>query len=289
MPMKAQNPELWAAERIIAMLEEGALPPWRKTWTGGGLPQNGSSKREYNGLNRWLLMMAPYASPYFLTFKQIAKLGGKVRKGEKSWPVYFWGSRDGTDAEGNQKRSVFCKGYRVFNIEQTEGIPADKIPTTPEGTEFEHDPIAACEAVSAGYAGAPVVKQGGGRACYSPIRDEVCMPEAKQFEHREHYYSVLFHEYTHSTGHSTRLNRSELTSLTDQYAYSKEELVAEFGAAMLAAQCGIERDTIENSAAYIKGWASRLKSDPEMLVFASRDAGKAVDHILGKTYGKDKD
>ena len=53
------------------------------------------------------------------------------------------------------------------------------------------------------------------------------------------------------------------------------------GAAFLCAEAGIEDPTIDNSAAYIAGWLSFLRSDPKALVVAGAQAQKAADHVLG--------
>jgi len=283
--MKAQNPELWAAERILSLLEEGGLPPWKKSWSSAGaLPQNMTSRRTYNGLNRWMLMMAPYGNPFYLTFKQVSQLGGKVKKGEKSWPVYFWGSRENKDG----KKYVFCKGYKVFNIEQCEGLDEAKIPSL-EVETHDHDPIEAAETLAKGYKGAPTVQQDGSRCYYAPLTDSVGMVPLEQFGEPEHYYSALFHEYAHSTGHESRLDREGIVKLTGHgsHEYSQEELVAEFTSAMLCAMAGIGQEVVENQAAYISGWHKRLKGDPEALVFASRNATKAFNHITGHSYDKE--
>ena len=63
--------------------------------------------------------------------------------------------------------------------------------------------------------------------------------------------------------------------------YGREELVAEFTSAMLCGVAGIETSTIENSAAYIKGWTKAIKNDPKMLITAGGQAQKAADYILG--------
>ncbi len=51
---------------------------------------------------------------------------------------------------------------------------------------------------------------------------------------------------------------------------SKEELVAEMGAAFLSGYCGTEHRTLENSAAYIQGWLKALKNDKTSLDPSSR-------------------
>jgi antirestriction protein ArdC len=108
------------------------------------------------------------------------------------------------------------------------------------------------------------------------------------FESAEGYYSTLFHELTHSTGHKSRLNRFEENSTDHQFgseSYSKEELIAEMGAAMLAGMAGISQVTLSNSASYLQSWIKRLKSDSRLIISAASHAQKAADYILGKTEG----
>ena len=82
----------------------------------------------------------------------------------------------------------------------------------------------------------------------------------------------------HCTGHSKRLNR-DLSGHFADFSYSQEELIAEMGAAYLCGLCGIQTKTIDNSAAYIKGWLSKFKSDNKFLVMAASKAQHAVDYI----------
>lgn len=102
------------------------------------------------------------------------------------------------------------------------------------------------------------------------------MPEKELFFSDEEYYSTLFHELVHSTGHNKRLNRLKV----GKENYAKEELIAEIGNAFLCAETGIEQITLENSTAYIKNWLGALKSDEKYIIFAAAQAQKAVDYIL---------
>ena len=275
-------PEIWTAERIIELIGQGNLPPWAKSWSVSAehAPHNLlNPKASYRGLNFMLLTMVSemLGSPFFITPKQLFALGGKIREGEKTWPVHFFSTKPYKDKDGEEKRGFFCKGYKVFNITQTEGIPAEKIPVLPEPETFTHTPIEACERLAKGYATCPEVTHQGNRACYSPSEDRIRMPERNRFKTSEEYYCTLFHEMVHSTGHSSRLNRDAVQHVNfGSHLYSEEELVAEFGAAML---CG-KASVIENSAAYIKSWSKKLK--PEMLVLGSRAARKAFEYVIGE-------
>src|ERR1700740_277592 len=123
-------------------------------------------------------------------------------------------------------------------------------------------------------------------AFYRSSADMVGMPSRSCFESPEAYYSTLFHELTHSTGHPSRLNRFAEDSTDHQFgseSYSREELIAEMGAAMLAGIAGISHATLGNSASYLQAWINRLKSDSRLIISAASHAHKAVDYILGRT------
>ena len=105
------------------------------------------------------------------------------------------------------------------------------------------------------------------------------------FRSAEAYYSALFHEMVHSTGHETRLNRFDSKTYNRPFAsneYSKEELIAELGNAYLCAEAGIDNTELENNAAYIQAWLKALKNDKKLLFSASSQAMKATEYILGK-------
>ncbi len=243
-------------DTIIKKLEEGTVP-WHMPWSSDG-PRNLISGKAYRGINVFLLGSLGYMSPYWLTFKQAQSLGGHVNKGEKSVPVVFWKtwSQMETDSDTGKHEKVsrfVLRYYRVFNLEQCT-LPAEEIPQA-DPTLKSFDPIPKAESVVTAMPNAPEITHQSHRACYSPILDIVNMPKAESFDAPENYYSTLFHELTHSTGHGSRLDRKGITDPVrfGSHDYSKEELVAEMGAAFLSGHCGIEDRILDNSAAYIQG------------------------------------
>ena len=186
------------------------------------------------------------------TLNQARQLGAHVRKGEKSTLVSFWKSseyaKENHDTgETENKTSVLLRYYRVFNIEQCEGLKALC------GDEHKPvQPLAECESIANGMPNPPRIEQHS-QAFYRPSADMVGIPSRSCFESPEGYYSTLFHELTHSTGHKSRLNRFEENSTDHQFgseSYSKEELIAEMGAAKLTGMAGIPQLTLSNSASY---------------------------------------
>lgn len=269
-------------DTIINSLEQGLIP-WRCPWLSE-MPKNLVSKKEYRGINTLILACSPFPSPYWLTYKQSQELGGHVKKGEKSTTIIFWKFLDGTDEKGQPKRIPLARAYHVFNLAQCEDIEEGKIPKTKKeknGEDF--DPIEGCEKIVNKMPNAPSISIGS-LATYDLKSDMVEMPPSSSFDSPSLYYSTLFHELTHSTGHTSRLNRASIMEKPGYLSswYCKEELIAEFGAAFLSGKCGIEQETIKNSPSYIFGWLSRLKKDNRLLIQAAGAAQRATDFILGK-------
>ena len=297
-------------DRIIAELEKGNIP-WHKPWIRPtcstvwstvkvdvdppSCAYSRSTGKPYSLLNQMLLGKAGE----WATFKQISEAGGQVRKGEKSSLVVFWkfveSKRINAAGEEETERIPMLRYYNVFHVEtQAEGISPKarpvtetvSIPTGKTKSEFEWDAIEAADEVVRQYlahSGVTHRDVEGDRAFYRPSTDSIETPTKGQFKAPAEYYSTLFHEITHSTGHHSRLDRF---SAAGSHAfgsdnYSKEELVAELGAAALVNFLGIEsKATFRNSAAYIQSWLSQLKNDSKLIVSASGRAEKAVTYIL---------
>lgn len=291
-PRTKTNVYQMVTDRIIEALEQGGIP-WRKTWKSGArTAMNWVSKRAYTGINALLTNLSPYDHPYFMTFKQANALGGKIRKGAKSIPVVFWkkilkdanGQIVAESEAGNRqdlKERYVLKYYRLFNIAEIEDV-AFELPEVPVRTQST---IEACEEVVKKMPNPPVIETGEYEPCYVPPKDNIYLPSIDNFGEAEMYYSVLFHELIHATGHETRLNREAVAKAQKfgSMTYSQEELVAEIGAAFLCNKTGIELpETFENSAAYIQSWLEKLANDKRFVFKAASEAKAATQFILGK-------
>lgn len=270
-------------EKIIKQLESG-MAPWRKPWTCQ-TPANLLTQKEYRGLNVFTLASQGFPSRFWLTFNQATKLGGRIRKGEKSSPVIFWNigdERETTAQDGAKEtsRPFLLRYYSVFNLSQAEGID---IPVSLLRDMRSNNPIDTCEQIVTSMPNPPAFEQSD-KAWYSPTNDVVGMPARGLFHSSEEYYATEFHELAHSTGHAKRLHRENFDNPVSfgSESYSKEELIAEMTAAMLCGVAGIEQRILENSAAYLKTWIALLKSDSRLLVSAASQAQKAADFIQGK-------
>lgn len=266
-------------DRIIEELKKGIIP-WNKPWTGvltGAISR--STGRPYSLLNQFLLNKPGE----YLTYNQIKEAGGTIRKGEKSHIVVFWKPvKVEEEKEGVKKEKLvpMLRYYRVFHIDQCEGVE----PKYTSENLKPADPNQAGEAILDEYSertGCKIINRRDDRAYYSPSSDEIHLPLRSQFPLIAEYYSTAFHEVVHSTGHASRLNRLAATVNFGDDSYSKEELIAEIGAAVLMNQTGIEtKGSFKNSAGYIQGWLKALKNDARMIVTAASKAEKAVRFIL---------
>lgn len=268
-------------QKIIEKMENGVVP-WRRPWNSYGAVC-WRTQRPYRGINALLLEPGEYA-----TFKAIQEAGGKIKKGAQSSIVVLWKwlEVDGEESEEGEKQKIpFLRYYRVFEINsQCEGLESKM----KDAVKFDHNPIEEAEKIIAGFKDCPPIKFAPGRAFYSPGSDFISVPSIEDYKVPEEFYSTAFHELVHSTGHQKRLSREGVTKSAGfgSEVYSKEELVAEIGAAMLCALAGIDNSTIDNSAAYIKSWLTKLKKDPKMIVHAAAAAQKAADYIQGIKYSE---
>lgn len=268
-------------DRVVELLESGTVP-WHRSWGGKWQwPRNLVSGNCYRGINVFLTGCQGYSSPYWLTFKQAQKLGGNVKKGEKGTQVVFWKQWERENKEtGTVDKLPVLRYFTVFHASQCEGV---QVPET-ETPQNDFTPIEQCERAVAQFELKPSIRHDFDKAFYRPNDDLVGMPAREAFDAAESYYSVLFHELTHSTGHSSRLNRKEISESIAAFGsedYGREELVAEMGAAFMCGHCGIEQQTINNSAAYVAGWLKTIRKDAKLVIQAASAAQKAADHMLG--------
>lgn len=272
-------------DKILAMMEQGDVA-WEKPWFAVGAPMNIERKKPYQGVNVFLLGAEGRQSPWWGTIDQWNAKGAYIKKGEKSSMVVFYKplvvDKEGKDGSTVKATIPLLRYSNVFNAEQVDIDPA-KLPAVggPAGAEE----LPALEEVGlAMEKPVKIIVKGSDRAFYQPGADVITLPAKKQFKTTEGFYSTKFHEMVHSTGHSSRLDRDTLNQAGrfGDENYSREELVAELGAAMLCNMSGIETDkTLRNSATYIKGWSKALREDKKLFVKAAGQATKAVNYILG--------
>lgn len=270
-------------DRIISELEQGAAPwvkPWKDVRNGNanGQPYNPASGTIYRGANWTFLTLigSTFSSNAWVTLKQANALGGHVKAGEKGTPIVFWKPLAVKDrANPDQVTHVpMLKHYYVFNLDQCEDVA---LPVRESLAPETWEPCEKAQSLTDSLNLAGGLSHGGNRAFFRSSTDSIVMPEKGQFTSRESYYATLLHESIHATGHESRLKRLTPARFgSENYAY--EELVAELGAAMLCAHCGLDGDL--RHADYIGSWLKALKDDKKFIISAAGKAQAAMDFLV---------
>lgn len=310
-------------EKVIKGVEKAKgnpSMPWDESFLASGgylIPHNYSTKKAYRGVNILLLKQGnPYAgftNPYFLTFKQVQELKGKVKPKSKGLEVvYFTRLFKFTNQVKKQSFSTYkkekmiaflkSKGYNANQFDMLVNvIPILKYykvfnAVDIEGIDFGLKNLSTLEKAKLGYV-APSkarhkdtkntlaeliikntpkisIKHQGNSAYYTTGEDAVYMPKFESFDSANDYYRVLFHELVHATGHVKRLDR-ELGHKFGSVKYAKEELIAEFGSVFLSAQAGILWHTHGDHEKYIKNWLLAISLMQKDNTLLMRSATKA--------------
>ena len=267
-------------DRIISTLESGTIP-WHKPWKSSCGAISRATGKPYSVLNQLLL---PLEGEY-VTFKQAAEEGHPVRKGEKASAVFFFKFLETEDKDtGEIKKVPLLKYFSVFHISQCQDMKPRFAVSEQSRNDLQPDQRA--ERIIDEYiqrSGVTLNRIQSSKAYYNPRTDTIVVPELNQFNEVSEFYSTLFHEAVHSTGHSTRLNRITDVARFGSESYSKEELTAELGSSFLVNVAGLEtKSSFSNSAAYIQGWLQALQNDKRFIVSAAGKAEQAVKMILGE-------
>lgn len=283
---KTNKPNLYdtITNKILEQLAAGTAP-WHKPWgtdsSGTAMPLR-INGQPYQGVNVLLLWgragESGFKSCNWMTYRQAQELGGHVRKGEHGEMVVYANTvRRVEEVNGEEKERAipFLKSYVVFNADQIDGLPAQYyIKATTEKPEVQRHADAEKFITHTGAA----VRFGGIMAAYNPSLDLIKMPHAAQFEAMDFYYSTMFHELTHWTGHAKRCARDFSGKRDAEYA--KEELIAEMGAAFLCGHFGVNASPRADHASYIAAWLKLLNDDNRAIFKAASAAQKAVNFLL---------
>lgn len=273
-------------DEIVKAIEAGAgkfVMPWHN-WAFGAA-RNAFTGDAYRGINVLALWAAAhnraFASSYWATFKQWRDLGACVRKGEKATTIVFYKKQtiEAHDADTGETTEDFrwiVRPYSVFNADQVDGWREPTFP--PQAMVGTHEQIDNFIAAT----GADIRR--GETATYYRVPDYIAIPARERFigsdtsSPEETFYSTVFHELIHWTGHWSRLGRN-LSSCFGTADYAMEELVAELGAAFLCAEYLVLHTPRPDHAAYIAEWLAILKSDKRAIFDASTRATKAAEYL----------
>ncbi len=279
------------ANKLIEQLKAGTAP-WQLPWEPGvpRMPHNPISGTRYKGSNAMWLAMQGREDPRWMTYKQANSIDAQVQKGQHGTIVQYWKLFDLIDKkDANGKKVLGADGKPikvnvkldkpkvftavVFNAEQIEGLPEREVKQLPEWDRHQRaDKILK-------NSGVPIHNDQYDNAYYCPSTDDIHLPPEKQFSTSDLYYATALHELSHSSGHSSRLDR-DMTGRFGDESYAKEELRAEIGSLMLGDELQIGHDFGQH-AAYVDHWIKVLQDDPKEIFRASRDAEKIHGFVLG--------
>lgn len=259
-----------------------------------------------------------YKIPRFCTFDCVQRMNkpGKdgqelprvsVLRGEKSFPVMLttftcihketkekikYDDYKNLSEDEKKEYNVYprMQVFRVFNVQQTnlrEARPElwEKLekengrPEVKAGEQFDFEPVD--RMISENLWICPIRPMHQDSAYYSITKNEIIVPEKRQFKDGEAFYGTLFHEMTHSTGAKGVLDRLEPTAFGSK-EYAREELVAELGSALVSQRYGMTKHIKEDSCAYLKSWLDSLKESPQFIKTTLMDVKKASSLITQK-------
>lgn len=301
------------AQRVLEAMEQENLTPWEQAWAYDpkAVARNYCTARPYRGINVLLTEMTRramgYGDPRWMTYRQAQSMGRQVRRGERSTMIVFWkadsSKRDRKMEEQLEtgeavtadditvtryavRRAPLARAYNVFNVEQTDG----EEPLEQEGEQWAwgpEEPTQAAEAIIAGWTGKPeiAVERGNAPPRYLPRLDKILVPSTGRWEQSGEYYTAVFHELVHATGHKSRLNRA-LSSWDNMHDYGREEMVAGMGAAMLAGRAGFRELSVDKDAAYVEHWRRVIQADRSAVIYATQKAQQACDLILNEGHSQ---
>ena len=300
--MRSQQLQNEMVKTIVASLEEGLAKSknnlkWECPWHGLITPpKNGYTNDYYSGGNSmWLSMVQRslnYSTNEWATAKQWNQINGYIIKGSSAGLQYCLKPIIVPDED--DKTQTVLKGFRaypVFNRDQVKGLP-EQVP--PIENKFNRD-----DRIEnfMNQTGITTRHSKEARAYYNPRSDYVHSPFKKTYKTTNGYYSTIFHEYIHATGHKDRLKRvgiaregfnSSLNYFSEDI-YAKEELIAELGASFLSSHFGIYNERRQDHTSYLASWIKNIKADPKLLWTVSSDAQRASDYLLNQFHEEESD
>lgn len=279
-------------DQIIKAIEQGA-GDWEMPWHVSDplmvTPRNASTGNRYRGVNVVGLWVSSYLNgftqPVWATFQQWQELGCAVRKGEKCTVGVFWKRREEVEAEAGETSSeaetkgpkLIARSFPLFNACQVDGFQIEEAEPV--------DPVERIDAAERFFKGVGAkVQEGGNIAAYNKRADVIRMPPFEAFKDPVAFYATLAHECTHWTGHETRLNR-DLTGRFGDESYAAEELIAELGAAFIAADLNLTTEPRGETAAYVDSWLRILRADKRAIFVAAGHAQRAADYMHDRIVG----
>lgn len=269
---------------------------WHNSFINKNMPTNAVTGKHYNSTNffnlNWVANSNNFAQNLWASYLDWHKIGAKIIKGEthKAKVLYYGTFKKENEKTNKEDVIPFLKATPVFNIAQVDlseckikfdnSDNVNKVISIQEIDNFVND------------TGVEIRHSNDGRCYYAKTTDYIHMTNKENFiktsygDETSNYYSVLFHELIHSTGHNQRLDRFKDNDKkfkdNAQQSYAFEELIAECGAIMLCQKFNLEKTIRVDHALYIKSWIQALKNDVKFLTSSLTRAYKATDYLIKK-------
>ena len=275
--------------KTLASKLESTKGKWEDIFKRGSMPINASTAKRYRGIN-WLMLnyeteQKEYSKPIFSSYKQWASLKGQVKKGSKGTPIVFYRpimQPSKIDPSKEVNAGCILNYSKVFNIDQVDLTESKYKPD-----EFKSGKQYSIDQIDTFVKATKVeIKNSEGHGCYyNQTKDFINMElktnfkDTKESDATIHYYSTLFHELTHATGHKNRLDRKNKFD-DNKKSYAYEELVAEIGSIFFGFEFNITKTIRDNHAKYLNSWIKALQNDYTFLTGATAQAQKAVDYFV---------
>ena len=282
-------------DNLVEQLENNSNK-WHQSFINKNMPTNAVTGKHYNSTNFFNLNFVAninnYSQNLWASYLDWGKIGAKIIKGENhKAKVLYYGTFKKENEKTNKEDVIpFLKATPVFNIAQVDlsecSIKFDnsdnvnKVISIQEIDNFVND------------TGVEIKHSNDGRCYYAKTTDYIHMTNKENFiktsygDETSNYYSVLFHELIHSTGHAQRLDRFKDNDKkfkdNAQQSYAFEELIAECGSIMLCQKFNLEKTIRVDHALYIKSWIQALKNDVKFLTSSLTRAYKATDYLIKK-------
>ena len=264
---------------------------WDRMFGDNVDPINVISNKRYRGIN-WAMLSfdceeKKYGNNIWATYKQWASLNAQVTKGSKGTPIIFYKpslfKKNKDTGKNEQVQWAVMRASTVFNVNQVDLSNSEyKVPVKKAGKQYSIEEIDNFINETK-----VIIKHDDVNRCfYVPSKDFINMAPKDKFQDTKesnatvHYYSTLFHELTHATGHEKRLNRQKQFDDDHKKSYAYEELIAETGSVLFSKHFRIVKTIRDNHSKYLNGWIKYLNDDYSFLSSAIAKAGKAFDHFV---------
>lgn len=220
------------------------------------------------------------------TWLQVKASWWHIKQGKKMAYVIFSSPIVKTNKEWEiiddyDYKKRFSKKTHVINLDDCEGIDPSLI-KAPQPIINDNRSIDELDVIANDYiqrSGLKMVESNNG-CFYRPKTHEVHMVDKKHFKDSMSYYAVLFHELVHSTAFVLNRRVEWEVRPYGSPAYTKEEIVAEFGASIILSK--YPDFNVTDRMAYMVNWLKKVPEDkkPEYLYYGANEWLKADNLIV---------